>query len=44
MREIFGWAMMFTVLFTGYHAYKFLVDVDGKPGMHNQVKHDKSKK
>jgi hypothetical protein len=44
MREIFGWAAMLTVLFAGYHAYKFLVDIDGKPGYHNQVKHDKSKK
>jgi hypothetical protein len=44
MREIFGWCAMLTVLFIGYHAYKFLVDIDGKPGMHSQVKNDKSKK
>ena len=44
MREIFGWVMMFGVLFTVYHAYKFVADADGKPGMHNRVKYVNSKK
>jgi hypothetical protein len=44
MKEIFGWVMMFGVLFTVYHAYKFLADTNGKPGIHNRLKYDNSKK
>jgi hypothetical protein len=36
---------MLTVLFIGYHVYKFVADKDGKPGHHNlRWTYDTSKK
>jgi hypothetical protein len=44
MRQITAWIVTLSLCFFCYHIYKFVVDTDGKPGIHNQVKHDKSKK